>query len=115
VLADQRRAEARRSSLRERLRREVVGEALLELPDRGLMDALRCLSLVDREVLLLRYWEEFEPAQIAAAVGCSRATVAVRLHRARLRLRKALDAGREEMHVKDDQHEQSCVTRTEPV
>lgn len=112
VLADQRRAEARRRGLREHLRRELVEEVSPELSDRGLMDALRGLSQMDREVLLLRYWEDLEPGQVAVVVGCSGAAVAVRLHRARLRLRNALHPVG--LDLDDDQHEHSCVARTEP-
>jgi RNA polymerase sigma-70 factor (ECF subfamily) len=101
--------------LGERLRRDVVeappAPALL---DEGLAAALWQLSQGDREALLLRYWEELEPAQIAQVMGCSRATMAVRLHRARLRLRRELEAVSDQPQV-DQQHEDSCVTGTEPV
>lgn len=57
-------------------------------------DVLRCalaeLNERDREVLLLISWEDLGPAQAAAALECSRATLAVRLHRARRRLAAAL-------------------------
>jgi RNA polymerase sigma-70 factor, ECF subfamily len=113
VLADQRRAEARRRNLGARLRGEAVRQDSPEFADRGLKEALGRLSSIDREVLLLRYWEELEPARIAAAIGCSRATTAVRLHRARLRLRRALESGGD-VPIDDQQREQSCLTRTEP-
>src|SRR5450759_30776 len=114
ALADQRRGAARRQRLGQRLRRgaveETPGPVLL---DEGLTAALRRLSQGDREVLLLRYWEELEPAQIAQAMGCSRATMAVRLHRARLRLRGELEAVGDQPE-EDQEHEGSCLTRTEP-
>lgn len=110
ALAEQRRGAARRHRLSERLRSVAVDDASgLELRDGGLTDALRRLSAVDREALLLRYWEELEPAQIGRVMDCSRATVAVRLHRARARLRRELEADG------DAEYEHSCVTRTEPV
>jgi RNA polymerase sigma-70 factor (ECF subfamily) len=114
ALADQRRGAARRRRLGERLR----GEAIEETPepvllDDGLAAALRRLSQVDREALLLRYWEELEPAQAAQVMGCSRATMAVRLHRARLRLRRELEAV-DDQRVEDQENEDSCVSRTEP-
>lgn len=115
ALADQRRGAARRHRLSERLRGVMVEEfSALELRDGGLADALRRLSPVDREALLLRYWEELEPEQVARAMGCSRATMAVRLHRARARLRRELDVDGDE-HVENQEHEHSCVRRTEPV
>jgi len=101
--------------LGQRLRRgaveETPGPVLL---DEGLTAALRRLSQGDREVLLLRYWEELEPAQIAQAMGCSRATMAVRLHRARLRLRGELEAVGDQPE-EDQEHEGSCLTGTEPI
>jgi RNA polymerase sigma-70 factor, ECF subfamily len=42
-------------------------------------------------VLLLVAWEGLEPARAAAALECSRATLAVRLHRVRRRLAAALE------------------------
>jgi RNA polymerase sigma factor (sigma-70 family) len=114
ALAEQRRGAARRKRLGERLRRDAVEEMPAPvLPDQGLAAALRRLSQGDREALLLRYWEELEPAQIAQAMGCSRATMAVRLHRARLRLRRALEAV-DDQPEEDQEHEDSCVTRPEP-
>lgn len=92
ALADQRRGASRRSKLGRRLR-SVAVEQPPELisHDRGLADALKRLSARDREVLLLCYWEELEPAQMAPVMGCSRAAAAVRLHRARRRLARELD------------------------
>ncbi|HEY7932660.1 MAG TPA: sigma-70 family RNA polymerase sigma factor [Solirubrobacteraceae bacterium] len=101
VLADQRRGASRRRRLGERLR-NVTTEHYheLALPDRVLAGALRRLSASDREVLLLCYWEELEPLQMAQVMGCSRAAVAVRLHRARQRLARELQR---------DEQERSCV------
>ena len=64
ALAEQRRGAARRKRLGKRLRGEAVEEMPgTELLDEGLARALRRLSQGDREALLLRYWEELEPAQ----------------------------------------------------
>ena len=114
ALAEHRRGAARRRRLGERLR----GEAIEEMPgvvslDEGLAAALMGLSQGDREALLLRYWEELEPAQIARAMGCSRATMAVRLHRARLRLRRGLEVLGDQPG-EDPEREDACVRRTEP-
>lgn len=121
ALADQRRSASRRLRLRDRLEGATVGDGAdggdggdLELPDRGLASALGGLSEADREALLLRYWEELEPAQIARVMGCSRTAAAVRLHRARGRLRRALEAPGAEMHpVHEDGTGHACVERTE--
>ncbi len=119
ALADQRRGASRRVRLRDRLQGEeaggnaVIGQgAELDLPDHGLARALGALSETDREALLLRYWEDLEPAQIARAMGCSRATAAVRLHRARSRLRMALEA-QGDHQTEDDSTGHPCVEGAE--
>jgi RNA polymerase sigma-70 factor, ECF subfamily len=115
VLSEHRRGAARRNRLSERLRHEAIDQTQApELIDGGLAEALRRLSASDREALLLRYWEELEPAEIAKAMGCSRTTVAVRLHRARLRLRRELEV-QDGQPEGDQEHESSCATREEPV
>ena len=52
--------------------------------------AMRELGHRDREVLVLRYLEQRDIAQIAQVIGCSRAAVDARLTRARRRLRSEL-------------------------
>jgi RNA polymerase sigma factor (sigma-70 family) len=54
--------------------------------------ALRALPEADREALRLVGWEELDLAGAALAMGCSRAAMAVRLHRARRRLARALES-----------------------
>ena len=54
--------------------------------------ALRRLSSRDQEALQLVAWEDLDLAAAAQVVGCSAATFAVRLHRARRRLGRLLDA-----------------------
>lgn len=51
---------------------------------------LRRMSEPDREVLMLVHWEDLGGAELGEALGCSAATAAVRLHRARKRFRRAL-------------------------
>ncbi len=53
-------------------------------------DALRLLSPEARRVLVLRYVEGLSHAAIGARLGVSAGAVAVRVHRARLALRRAL-------------------------
>jgi RNA polymerase sigma-70 factor (ECF subfamily) len=62
-------------------------------PDRAerVLRALADLREPDRELLTLIAWDGLTHAQAAEALGCSRQTFAVRLHRARRRLRAALD------------------------
>lgn len=57
----------------------------------ALRAALARLSESDREALTLIAWEELSPAEAAQALRCTRATLAVRLHRARRRLRAVLE------------------------
>src|SRR4051794_16832625 len=53
--------------------------------------ALQQLSAEDRELVTLIAWEGLTPAQAAAVLGLSPGAARVRLHRARTRLRAALD------------------------
>lgn len=52
--------------------------------------ALATLGDLDQEVLQLIGWEELTVAEAAQVLGCTRATAAVRLHRARRRLTEAM-------------------------
>ncbi|BBJ43994.1 hypothetical protein SSPO_067120 [Streptomyces antimycoticus] len=56
------------------------------------LQALAGLSAADRELLTLVAWHGLGPRQAARVLGCSSATFAVRLHRARRRLERAVDA-----------------------
>jgi RNA polymerase sigma-70 factor (ECF subfamily) len=101
VLANQRRGARRRGGLAERLRGELTslrparGTAAPRPSDPGergsLAAALARLSEADRELVLLVGWEELEPAQIAVVLGVTPEAVRTRLHRARARLREALE------------------------
>ncbi|WP_214107580.1 RNA polymerase sigma factor [Acrocarpospora catenulata] len=53
----------------------------------GIFEAARaCLSAADREALQLRYWEELTIEEAAVIAGCTPNAMAVRVHRARVRL-----------------------------
>jgi RNA polymerase sigma-70 factor (ECF subfamily) len=54
------------------------------------LTALATLSDKDRELLMLIAWHGLSPRQAAKALGCSRPTFFVRLHRARRRLEHAM-------------------------
>lgn len=56
----------------------------------SLLAALQKLPENDREILLLAAWERLDRADLAKVLGCSKATAAVRLFRARQRLAAAL-------------------------
>jgi RNA polymerase sigma-70 factor (ECF subfamily) len=55
--------------------------------------ALRCLGPAEREAVHLVLWEQLSHAEAACVLGCSANAVAVRMHRAKARLRAALTAG----------------------
>jgi RNA polymerase sigma-70 factor (ECF subfamily) len=63
-----------------------------ELVHRKLYEAIAELHPVSAEAVILRYVHEYSDADIAKLLGSSRITIAVRLHRARTRLRKVLRA-----------------------
>ncbi|CAM5723939.1 RNA polymerase sigma factor 70 region 4 type 2 domain-containing protein OS=Streptomyces fumanus OX=67302 GN=GCM10018772_71120 PE=4 SV=1 [Streptomyces fumanus] len=54
-------------------------------------EALTRLSPGDQEVLRLTAWEELGVDEVAAALGCGSRAAAMRLHRARRRLRAEID------------------------
>ncbi|HEX3621948.1 MAG TPA: sigma-70 family RNA polymerase sigma factor [Acidimicrobiales bacterium] len=99
VLANQRRGNRRRGELSTRLRGQQsigpdVDEDLLAQEDRRtVLEALARLKDSDREVLRLAAWEELSHREIAQVMACSEGSVAVRLHRARLRLGKEIAKG----------------------
>lgn len=97
LLSNRRRGEGRREALEAR----VAAEWLATSPDPAdgfaerseLLAALASLSEEDREVLILLAWDSLDRAQAARVLGCTRAALAVRLHRARRRLERALSGG----------------------
>ncbi len=99
LLANRHRAERRSSQLDERLADEWMAES----PDHAsaiaerseLLAALSGLSESDREVLILLAWDGLDRTQVARVLGCSRAALAVRLHRARRRFEAQLAMQRE--------------------
>jgi RNA polymerase sigma-70 factor (ECF subfamily) len=95
VLANQRRADARRGALVEllaELRRrtpppEPPGDVFGDLAA-----AMAALSAREREALLLVAWEGLGPQRAAQVVGCAPAAFRARLYRARRRLAAELEA-----------------------
>src|SRR4051794_22007374 len=87
----------RRNELRSGRRRSALVEQLSWLPPSSepevspALAALAELPERDREVLLLAAWEGLDRGEIAAALGCTRANVSLRLFRARRRLAAALN------------------------
>jgi RNA polymerase sigma-70 factor (ECF subfamily) len=89
VLANQRRAAGRRAALADRVAHEP--QTVVHTPEgTSIARALAGLSEGDREVLLLAAWDGLSSEETAAVLGCSKAAAQVRLHRAKRRLRTAL-------------------------
>ncbi len=106
VVSNYRRSARRRRRLNERVERlraptpeEPDGQVLRREADRRVIAALGRLAPLDREVLLLRLWEELPSAQIAAALGISDAAVRKRTSRARRRLARQLDVRNSQSEV----------------
>jgi RNA polymerase sigma-70 factor, ECF subfamily len=98
VIANRRRAARRRDALDSRVEVEesTTPNSALDPADEvaerdGVLAALSSLRPADAELLMLVAWEELDPAQAAASLGCTRTAFAIRLHRARRRLVKELD------------------------
>ena len=97
VLANQRRGTRRRAGLSVRLRNDeeaspdVETHVLAADDRRTVLAALTRLRESDQEVLRLAVWEELPHREIASVVGCTEASVAVRLHRARARLAREIE------------------------
>lgn len=95
VLANRYRSAKRQRALYERLAREAevgtaVGAGAGDGRDGAVLRALAGLTPADRELLLLVTWDGLSHAEAAVVVGVRTATLAMRLHRARERLRRAL-------------------------
>jgi RNA polymerase sigma-70 factor (ECF subfamily) len=90
----------RRRAVRSRGLSDALGAALsrrlatISAPEdaAAVTAALATLSPDDREVIQLTAWEGLTPAQIAIVTGRLPGAVRVQLHRARARLRRALDS-----------------------
>ena len=96
VIAGQFRSETRRDALNLRLETERSGAADVDLAgvlaDRDeVLTAFAALREPDREVLRLVTWDELSSEEAAEVLGVTCVAFAVRLHRARRRLQRALE------------------------
>lgn len=93
VLRDGHRAQVRRESFAAELRRwapRASGDIAEDVAERlAVLRAMADLPEGDREILILVAWQGLTPRDAAKVVGCSPATLRVRLHRARRRLVRA--------------------------
>ena len=90
TLANHRRGQARRRRLTTRLATLADGSGPDDKDDEAVLAALGRLSAADRELLRLAAWEDLDAADIAVALGCSVNAAALRLSRARRKLRTRL-------------------------
>jgi RNA polymerase sigma-70 factor (ECF subfamily) len=89
LLANQRRGAARRLRLLDRLRSTVAAPPAGH-PAPGIIATLAALPERDQELLRLIAWEGLTHAEAALVLGISPNAVAIRLHRARERLRRTM-------------------------
>jgi len=73
-----------------------VAEPHLGITQSRIWELVRALPVRQRACVVLRYSEDLSEAQIAEILECSVGTVKSQLSRARVRLRRALDASVEE-------------------
>ncbi|MFI0786732.1 RNA polymerase sigma factor [Streptomyces lydicus] len=75
-------------------------------PGAWVHEVLARLSPADQEVLRLATWEELTVEELAEVLGCGAGAAAMRLHRARRRLRTEIDRTRMTVSVRagDDRH-----------
>jgi RNA polymerase sigma-70 factor (ECF subfamily) len=104
VISTQRRTETRRLRLGRRLAEDAprASDDPPRLEHPNLAAALAGMRETDRELLMLIAWEGLSPTQAASVLGIAPVTVRVRLHRARTRLRIALDQAGPEPDAKPE-------------
>jgi RNA polymerase sigma-70 factor (ECF subfamily) len=98
VLANQVRGRKRQNALKAKIATSSVDQGVQ--PDPGsaseaeiaVGEAFNLLSAPDREVLALIAWDELRPREAAEVLGISAARFSVRLHRAKARMRKKVEA-----------------------
>jgi RNA polymerase sigma-70 factor (ECF subfamily) len=99
-LANEMRAARRQARIAERMAGRGIepapDHALSVVADASLRQALSRLSAADREALLLIGWEGLGNDAAATVTGCSVVTFKVRVHRARRRLARLLEAADQE-------------------
>ncbi|MGW3243143.1 RNA polymerase sigma factor [Streptomyces sp. NPDC001070] len=97
-LANNVRGQGRRRRLLDRIGHHETAHAThivqspgSDRPGAWVHEALGRLAAADQEVLRLTAWEELDVGELAVALGCGRSAAAMRLHRARRRLREQID------------------------
>jgi RNA polymerase sigma-70 factor (ECF subfamily) len=101
VLANHRRTVNRQARLWGHLAQEAAlspADSWVQEADGNLREALDALSEEDRELLMMRAWDELSVRDMATLLGCSPNAVSLRLYKARRRLAAGL--GRKETAAK---------------
>lgn len=91
LIGNELRRQRRSGELRRRLAAEPVLPAAESPVDDRLRAAIGSLRPGDQDVLIMTYWYDLEPEQVALTLGCSPGAYRVRLHRARERLRTVME------------------------
>jgi RNA polymerase sigma-70 factor (ECF subfamily) len=98
VLANARRSRTRQAALLERMMAATPGGQSGDDGDGALAvalaNAIAQLTAPQQEALLLIAWDGLSEREAALALGCTREAFAARLHRARSRVRAAIDVSR---------------------
>ena len=74
---------------------ELPSQADAPDTDSDLLDSVHRLPAREREVIVMRYWNDMSPEEIAALLNINRATVFRRLSRGRKQLKIELEGGSE--------------------
>lgn len=94
VVSDRRRSRGRWERLRLRLAKSRFDDvpAPDPFPDEGVARALDQLRVSDSDILVLAYWEDLGPSEIAQVLEISVNAATIRLHRARTRFAAILES-----------------------
>jgi RNA polymerase sigma-70 factor (ECF subfamily) len=92
AVVNEAQAVARRDAQRRRRDQHAAGTERWDLPDfhPEVLQAVDALSVRQRAVVLLTYWADLPPSEVADRLGIAEGSVRRHLARARARLRKAL-------------------------
>lgn len=106
VTANSLRTARRQDALTQRLAATAAPDAVEPVGEANglsgeVVSALNALRVEERELLLLLAWDGLNREEAAAALGISRGTLAVRLHRIRRRLKDHLARSTTPTHVAD--------------
>jgi RNA polymerase sigma factor (sigma-70 family) len=117
-LANEERAARRQVRLADRIAGVGVppaeDHAVSVVADTGLREALGRLSRPDREALLLIGWEGLSHDAAARVLGCTAVAFKVRLHRARRRLARLLEAADQDQPSPSYELHSAASTRRAP-